>query len=368
MSEKLKIIISGGGTGGHIFPAISIANAVREKNPGAEILFVGAKGRMEMEKVPAAGYPIIGLWISGLQRRLTWKNLLFPFKVISSLIKSSAILRSFRPDVAVGVGGYASGPLIRAAAAKGIPTLIQEQNSYPGITNKMLASKVDRICVAYEGMERFFPASKIILTGNPVRQEIENTAAGREEACKYFSLDPSRKTVLVIGGSLGALSINSAVMNGLQKLHDNGLQMIWQTGNFFYETAAKAVILLEDKGIRAYRFIERMDLAYAAADLIVSRAGAIALSELCIIGKPSIVVPSPYVAEDHQTKNAKALASRDAAIIVSDKDTESQLLSSIVALVTDEQKMKSLGENMTSLAQRNAASAIADIVMKLAKK
>ncbi|MEM9024370.1 MAG: undecaprenyldiphospho-muramoylpentapeptide beta-N-acetylglucosaminyltransferase, partial [Bacteroidota bacterium] len=299
-----KVIISGGGTGGHIFPAIAIANALKTMNSATDILFVGANGRMEMEKVPAAGYPIEGLWISGLQRSLTLKNLSFPLKLISSIWKSRGILKKFRPDVVVGVGGYASGPLLRAATGARIPTLIQEQNSFPGITNKWLGHKVSRICVAYDGMEKFFPKDKLILTGNPVRKEVVSLEGKRARALEHFGLRDDRPIILVVGGSLGARSINLAIRDGLDRITEQGVQLIWQTGKPFFEEAQLAVRDRDGHGIKAYDFITKMDLAYAAADLVISRAGAIAVSELCLTAKPCILVPYPYAAEDHQTKNA----------------------------------------------------------------
>ena len=368
MPENIRIIISGGGTGGHIFPAISIANAIKKKHSGAEILFVGAKGKMEMEKVPQAGYAITGLWISGLQRRITWKNLLFPVKVIASLIKSRKILKKFKPDAVVGVGGFASGPLLRAACSKKIPSVIQEQNSYPGITNKLLASKVDKICVAYPGMEKYFPAEKILVTGNPVRQDIDMLPQKRIRACEYFSLDPAKRTLFVVGGSLGALTLNESIMAGLEKLSQHGLQLIWQTGSGFYDKAAAAIILHEDHGMRAYRFVEKMDLAYAAADIIVSRAGAIAISELCIVGKPAILVPSPWVAEDHQTKNAVALANFHAVKMLRDAEAREKLVPEVLALIDDEDRCARLSSQIARFARKDAADTIADVITGLIKQ
>ncbi|MBC7864832.1 MAG: undecaprenyldiphospho-muramoylpentapeptide beta-N-acetylglucosaminyltransferase [Bacteroidia bacterium] len=305
--KPLKVIISGGGTGGHIFPAVAIANQVKKIVPNAEILFVGALGRMEMEKVPAAGYKIIGLNIAGLQRKLTLSNFSFPFKLISSMIKAKKIIKEFAPDIAVGTGGYASGPTLKAACNKGIPALIQEQNSYPGITNKILSKKVNKICVAYEGMEKFFPKEKIILTGNPVRMDIENTRTKKEEGLKFFGLQPGKKTLLIIGGSLGARTINQSIGAGINKFAEAGIQVLWQTGKNYFETAKQQTSHLKEKGIFAFDFITKMDFAYAVADCVVSRAGASSVSELCIVKMPCILVPSPNVAEDHQTKNAMAL-------------------------------------------------------------
>lgn len=366
--NNIRVILSGGGTGGHIFPAVAIANAIRDVSPTAEILFVGAKGRMEMEKVPASGYAIEGLWISGLQRRLTTDNLLFPFKVVSSLYHARKILKSFKPDVVVGTGGYASGPTLRMASWLGIPTLIQEQNSFPGITNKMLASKADRICVAYPGMEKFFPASKISLTGNPVRNDIEFNSCTKTDALHHFNLKAGNMTLLVVGGSLGAKTINHSVSSGLQRLAESNIQLIWQTGKLFAQEAAKAVARFENKGFTTQAFIKEMDKAYAAADVVVSRAGAIAISELCITGKPAILVPSPNVAEDHQTKNALALSTREAAILVKDSESQSNLIQEIINLTQNPSLQKKLSENISSLAMRNSAGIIAGLVLELASE
>ncbi len=364
--DHIRIILSGGGTGGHIFPAVAVANAVKNIIPEAEVLFVGAQGRMEMEKVPAAGYKIEGLWISGLQRRLTIDNLLFPFKVISSLYNAWKIIKSFKPDVVVGTGGYASGPTLRMAAKLGIPTLIQEQNSFPGITNKMLASKAERICVAYEGMEKYFPASKIRLTGNPVRNDIEFNTVTRREGLNYFGLADDKITLLVVGGSLGARTINQSIHAGLKRIADSGIQLIWQTGKHYALEAAQAVNEYNDKGILTQPFIKEMNMAYAAADIVVSRAGAIAISELCIAGKPSILVPSPNVAEDHQTKNAMALLKRGAAILVKDAEAPKELINSILSLASDKQQKKNLSTNIRTMAMPNAAGLIAKQVFEIA--
>jgi len=361
----MKVIISGGGTGGHIFPAIAIANALREIDKNIEILFVGALGRMEMEKVPAAGYKIEGLWISGLQRELTVKNLLFVVKVIASLRKAKKIIKDFRPDVAVGTGGYASGPLLRVASGMGIPTLIQEQNSFPGITNKILGKRVNKICVAYDGLEKYFRKDKIIMTGNPVRHDILNLEGKREIAMNLLGLDPAKKTLLVIGGSLGARTINESIFVSLEELKRNSIQVIWQTGKGFIEFAEKN-FTKENGWVGA--FITKMDLAYAAADIVVSRAGAISLSELAIVKKPCILVPSPNVAEDHQTKNAMALVQHDAAIMVKDADAKKLLGKEIIALVTNSQLQKKLSANIGKLAFVNAAQVIAREVIKLSNK
>ena len=367
-SENIRVILSGGGTGGHIFPAVAIANAIKAAAPQAEILFVGAKGRMEMEKVPAAGYPIEGLWISGLQRRLTTDNLLFPFKVISSLYKARKIIKSFKPDVVIGTGGYASGPTLRAASGAGIPTLIQEQNSFPGITNKMLAARADIICVAYQGMEKFFPASKIKLTGNPVRSDIEFSNISKSETLTSFGLQEGKTTVLVVGGSLGARTINQTIEAGINTLAEAGIQLIWQTGKNFASRASQALAPHQGKGFITMPFIKEMDKAYAAADIVVSRAGAIAISELCITGKASILVPSPNVAEDHQTKNAMALSTRDAAILVKDPEAATTLVSKIIELAANPAEQLRLSTHISAMAIRNSAQQIAEYAFMLAGK
>ncbi len=363
-----RIIISGGGTGGHIFPAIAIANALKSREPDIDILFIGAKGRMEMEKVPAAGYKIQGLWISGLQRRVTLKNLSFPFKVITSLVMADRILAKFRPDAVVGVGGYASGPTLRIAVRRNIPTLIQEQNSYPGITNKLLGGNVDRICVAYEGMERFFPAGKIILTGNPVRQDII-TPGNKTESLEHFHLEKDKKVVLIIGGSLGSGTINKSVLHHLyhQDEQDN-FQLLWQTGKYHYKLIQSNEKILNRKDIHIHPFIDRMDLAYTAADIIVSRAGAIAISELCIIGKPVILIPSPNVAEDHQTKNAEALVRKSAALILKDNDAVENLFNLLRSLAENDELQDDLSRNIKTMALPDASVVIAEETMKLIRK
>ena len=361
----LKFIVSGGGTGGHIFPAIAIANALKARVPDAEFLFVGAEGRMEMEKVPAAGYKIVGLPISGLQRRLTWENLSFPFKVIRSLLKAKKILKEFRPDAAIGTGGYASGPMLRVASNAGVITLIQEQNSYPGITNKLLAKKVRRICVAYEGMERFFPKEKIVFTGNPVRQDIQNLEGKRPRGHEHFGLEDGKLTLLVIGGSLGARTINESIAAGLEKLHEAGIQVVWQTGKGFFSQAKEAVKKYESGGIKAHDFIQRMDLAYAVADLVVSRAGASSISELCLVHKPAIFVPSPNVAEDHQAKNAQALVNHKAALLVKDGEAREKLIGEVLGLAKDVERRAQMEVKMAALAVQNSADLIAAEVLAL---
>jgi UDP-N-acetylglucosamine--N-acetylmuramyl-(pentapeptide) pyrophosphoryl-undecaprenol N-acetylglucosamine transferase len=359
--RAIKVIISGGGTGGHIFPALAIANALKKLNVENEILFVGAVGKMEMEKVPAAGFKIIGLNIRGFQRKLALSNLLFPFRVIGSVMKAKKIIRDFKPDVAVGVGGYASGPLLWAATSMKVPGIIQEQNSYPGVTNMMLAKRVKKICVAYEGMEKYFPAAKIVMTGNPVRQDIADIAEKRNEAMEFFRLDKSKKTILVLGGSLGARMINESVAAGAEKINAAGLQLIWQTGKGYFEKAKS----FNSENVKVFDFINRMDLAYAAADVVISRAGALSVSELCIAGKPVIFVPSPNVTADHQTKNAKALTEKNAAILVSDKESREKLIDETLTLLKNERKCLLLGENISAFAKHNAARRIGEMIYEM---
>lgn len=364
--KQLKVILSGGGTGGHIFPAIAIANEIKKIVPDSEILFVGALGRMEMEKVPAAGYNIIGLPIAGIQRKFTFSNLKFPFLLIKSILKARSIVKQFKPNVVVGTGGYASGPLLRAAASMGVPALIQEQNSYAGITNKWLSKKAKVICVAYEGMDRFFPKEKIILTGNPVRQDIKDIEQKKQEAQAFFKLNPDKKTLLVVGGSLGAKGINEAIGEGLKQLLDNNIQLIWQTGKVYFEKAKQQTSDFAHANIKAVDFITRMDLAYAVADCVVSRAGAGAVSELCIVKKPAILVPLSTAAEDHQTKNAMALVNKQAAFLVKDAETKTKLVNQTLALMNDVNKQNELMKNISALALHNSASLIANEVLKLA--
>lgn len=368
MKQKNKnIIISGGGTGGHIFPAISIANAIKEIEPETNILFVGALGKIEMEKVPAAGYDIIGLPVAGLQRRLTVKNISFIFKLISSLRKSKKIIKDFKPDVVVGVGGYASGPVLRSANQKRIPTLIQEQNSYAGITNKLLAKKAKKICVAYEGMENYFPKDKIILTGNPVRQDLLEKMGSRDEAIEHFKLDKSKKTILVVGGSLGARTINQSIIKDIDKLGNSDYQLLWQTGKYYFEDAKKVADEAGYKNIKVLDFIKRMDMAYSVADVIISRAGAGTISELCLVGKPVVLVPSPNVAEDHQTKNAMALVNKDAAFMIKDVEAREKLIHEVIELVGNKDQISKLSENIKKLALKDSAKIIAQEVLKLVK-
>jgi UDP-N-acetylglucosamine--N-acetylmuramyl-(pentapeptide) pyrophosphoryl-undecaprenol N-acetylglucosamine transferase len=364
--KPLKLIFSGGGTGGHIFPAIAIANAVKMLVPHAEIVFVGAIGRMEMEKVPAAGFKIEGIPIAGLQRKFSWSNLKLPFLILCSLLKTRRILNDFRPHAVIGTGGYASGPLLRSAVSKKIPVLIQEQNSYAGITNRILAKHASKICVAYEGMQTYFPKEKLLLTGNPVRPEVVAIEGKRQEAIHYFKLQENKKTVLVIGGSLGAKAINETVGAQLTIFPKHNVQIIWQCGKVYFETAKHQIQAVLHEGVCLMEFITRMDLAYACADVVISRAGAGAISELCLVGKPSILVPLPTAAEDHQTKNAMALVSKSAALLVTDKDCEAKLISECLALLADENKQAELSKHIATLAQRDSALRIAKEVLTLA--
>jgi UDP-N-acetylglucosamine--N-acetylmuramyl-(pentapeptide) pyrophosphoryl-undecaprenol N-acetylglucosamine transferase len=367
-NSAVRVIISGGGTGGHIFPAIAIANAIKRLRPDAEILFVGASGKMEMEKVPTAGYRIIGLNISGIERSLSPKNLMFPFKLAGSLTQSMGIIRNFRPDAVVGVGGFASGPVMLAATVRGIPTIIQEQNSYAGITNKVLGRRAKRICVAYPDMGRFFPSNRIVLTGNPVRQDILNMAGKREAGLATFNLDTTKKTLLVIGGSLGARSINQSVEAHLDTFIKADVQVVWQTGKLFLDQATKAVEAKGAKNIRVQAFITTMDQAYAVADVVLSRAGASSISELCIVGKPAVLVPFPFAAEDHQTKNAMALVQRNAAILVPDGKAMEQACNKALDLLIDEGKRNELMANIKELALPNADTQIANEILNLIRK
>ena len=363
--ESKRIIISGGGTGGHIFPAIAIANALKKLDPATEILFVGALGRMEMEKVPAAGYKIIGLDIQGIQRGSIVKNLQFPIKLIGSLRKALKIIKDFKPNAVVGVGGYASGPLLYAASIKGIPYLIQEQNSYAGITNKWLGKKATKICVAYDGMDKFFPAENIIKTGNPIRKESVDIAGKKLQALELLKLSNDKKTILVTGGSLGARTLNNSVMAGLDKIIAADVQIIWQTGKFYYKSIIEKLGENYNPNICIMEFVNRMDLAYAAADIIISRAGAGTIAELCVVKKPVILVPSPNVAEDHQTKNALALVHDNAAIFIADRDAEAKLIYRAIELLNDTDKRKTLSNNIGKLALPNADEVIAKEVMKI---
>jgi len=362
--KNIKVIISGGGSGGHIFPAIAIAQSLQKIHPSIELLFVGADGRMEMQKIPEAGYKIEGLWISGLQRKLSIDNLSFPFKVISSLLKSRKIINKFKPDLAIGVGGYASGPLLQAASWCGIPSLIQEQNSYPGITNKILSKTVQKICIAYDGLEKFFPKEKLVRTGNRVRAAITESTFDRDEGIKEFDLNADRKTIFVTGGSLGARGINEGVKACLEMIKKNDIQLIWQTGKFYFEEI-KEIIGEQEENIKIMPFVKRMDLAYAAADVIIARAGALTIAELCIAGKPVIFMPSPNVTEDHQTHNALALVKKDAALMMKDTEAKQQLSTLVFSLLEDIILQEKLKTNIKSLSVTNAADIIAKEALAL---
>jgi UDP-N-acetylglucosamine--N-acetylmuramyl-(pentapeptide) pyrophosphoryl-undecaprenol N-acetylglucosamine transferase len=359
--KKPRFIISGGGTGGHIYPAIAIANELKSRYPEAEFLFVGAKDKMEMQKVPQEGYAIKGLWIAGIQRKLTLDNAMFPLKLTSSLLNSFKIIKNFKPDVVIGTGGFASGAVLKVASMLGIPTVIQEQNSYPGITNKLLAKKANKICVAYENLESFFPKDKMILTGNPVRQDLINEAS-KSEAVTYFKLDTNKKTLLVLGGSLGARRINQLIEKELHFLLSQNIQIIWQCGKLYLNDYSK---YNEKDNVQVVAFIDRMDLVYAAADVVISRSGASSVSELCIVGKPTIFIPSPNVAEDHQTKNAKAISDKNGAILIKESELETQFETIFSDLISNESKQLELSQNIKKLALPNATKQIADEIMKL---
>ncbi len=360
VNKKYKVVISGGGTGGHIYPAVAVAQGLQRKLPLVEILFVGAEDRMEMEKVPKAGYKIIGLWISGFQRSLSPKNLLFPFKVISSVIKSLSIIKAFKPDVAIGFGGYASGAMLYAATIKKLPTVIHEQNSYAGITNKILKNRVDTICVAYDNMNKFFPERKLVKTGNPIRQDLMQVDGLRAEAFTHFNLSPNLKTVLVIGGSLGARTINQSILSNLNKFSENNVQLLWQTGKNFAEANQ-----VSQTGVNVQQFIYEMNLAYAIADVVISRAGALSIAELAQVKKPVILVPSPNVAEDHQTKNAMALVEREAAILIKDIDAKQILVNECIALVKNEAKQVQLKNNIATFSMPDAADRIVTEILRV---
>lgn len=359
--KKPRFIISGGGTGGHIYPAVAIANELKSRFPEAEFLFVGAKDKMEMQKVPQAGYAIKGLWISGIQRKLTLDNAMFPFKLVSSMWNSFRIIKSFKPDVVIGTGGFASGAVLKLASLLNIPTVIQEQNSYPGITNKLLAKKANKICVAYENLERFFPKDKMILTGNPVRQDLINEAS-KSEAIAYFKLDANKKTLLVLGGSLGARRINQLIEKELDFLLSQNIQIIWQCGKLYLNDYSK---YNEKDNVQVVAFIDRMDLVYAAADVVISRSGASSVSELCIVGKPTIFIPSPNVAEDHQTKNAKAISDKNGAILIRESELETQFENVFSDLISNQSKQSELSQNIKKLAKPNATKDIVEEIMKL---
>lgn len=362
-TPKRRFLISGGGTGGHIFPAVSIANALRQLQPDCEILFVGALGRMEMERVPAAGYKIVGLPVRGFDRKNLFKNIVVIYDLLRSQHMVRKTIKEFRPDIAIGVGGYASGAALNVAHKMGIPTLLQEQNSFAGVTNKLLASGASKICVAYEGMEKFFPSEKIILTGNPIRQNLLEIAPKAPEAYAHFKLNPNKKTLLIIGGSLGARTINQSMIRHLPDLSHIDIQIIWQTGKYYYNQAKKAADNVPNSNLITTDFVSRMDYAYSIADLVISRAGASSISELCLLGKPSILVPSPNVAEDHQTHNAMALVNKDAAILVKDADAESTLVETATKLIVQDNKLKTLSENILKLAQHDSAKRIAQEVL-----
>jgi UDP-N-acetylglucosamine--N-acetylmuramyl-(pentapeptide) pyrophosphoryl-undecaprenol N-acetylglucosamine transferase len=361
--EKLKFILSGGGTGGHIYPAVAIANELKSRFPDAEFLFVGAKDKMEMQKVPQAGYKIEGLWIAGLQRKLTLQNAMFPFKLIDSLWKSRTIIKKFKPNVVIGTGGFASGPLLQMANILGIPTVIQEQNSYPGITNKLLSKKANTICVAYENLERFFPKEKMILTGNPVRQDLIDIESKKAEALHYFNLDANKKTLLVLGGSLGARRVNQLIEKELKNFANLDVQIIWQCGKLYFDEYKK----YNSNNVQVLAFIDRMDLVYAAADIVISRAGASSVSELCIVGKPVIFIPSPNVAEDHQTKNAKSIVDKKGALLLKESELDSEFSIVFEALLKDVEKQGQLSKNIKHLALPNATKQIVDEIVKLIK-
>ena len=359
------MIISGGGTGGHIFPALAIANTFKERHPDAEILFVGAKGKMEMVRVPEAGYKIIGLWISGLQRKLTLSNLMFPFKLIVSYFNARRIVKQFKPDVVIGTGGYASGPIMLAATHYKIPSLIQEQNSYAGLTNTRVADRVQRVCVAYSGMDKYFPKEKVVITGNPVRKDILNLESKREIGLNQYGFDGNEKTLLILGGSLGARTINESVVAGIDKLIDARVQVIWQTGTMYFESVKAQVADKDLRKIRIHDFVKQMDLAYASADVVVARAGALSISELCLAKCPSILVPSPNVAEDHQTQNAMALVNEHAAVMIKDVDAKKNLVNDALTLLYDVPQCKKLSENISRLGKPNAAVDIVEEIEKL---
>ena len=362
-----RVVISGGGTGGHIFPAVAIADEIKKRNPSVEILFVGANGKMEMEKVPAVGYKIVGLDIVGFQRKFTFSNFSLPFKIVKSLMNARSILKEFKPQVVIGVGGFASGPTLQAATYLNIPTLVQEQNSFPGKTNKILSKKVTKICTAYEGLDKFFPKDKIIETGNPVRFEMVQIDGKRDEAFQFYNLDSSKKTILIIGGSLGARTLNESVIPFISELQNQNIQLLWQCGSYYYDLLKEQIDKIDMDGINMLKFINRMDLAYALADVVISRAGAISVSELCLIQKPTILVPSPNVAEDHQTKNAMALVSKNAALLVKDSESKSKLIPTVIDLLDNENQQEELKVAISKLGKPNATSTIVDEIEKIVK-
>ena len=361
--KKLRVIVSGGGTGGHIFPAVSIANEIRERFPETEILFVGALGKMEMERVPAAGYRIVGLPVVGFPRKPSLKMLSFFWKLFQSMRLAKKVIADFKPDVAIGVGGFASGPVLKAAVRKGVPAVLQEQNSYAGVTNKLLSSKVNKICVAYPNMERYFPAEKIVVTGNPIRKNLIEGIVNKAEAYEYFKLDAEKPMVLLVGGSLGARTLNESVMANLELIRKSDAQVVWQTGSYYYQEMLERLGDNCPKNLQTMEFVSRMDLAYAVADVVISRAGAGTISELCLWGKPTVLVPSPNVAEDHQTKNALALVDNQAALLIKDADSKEQLWPETFKLLNDKMKLNSLSENIKKLAKPNAAKEIVDVIL-----
>ena len=365
--QKLRVIISGGGTGGHIFPAVAIANYITKNIPDSDILFIGARGRMEMEKVPAAGYKIVGLPISGFQRSWKWENLLLPIKILRSFYRAANVIRTYKPDVVVGFGGFASGPVLYVSSLLGKPTIIQEQNSYAGVTNKILSRKAKAICVAYDGMEKFLPNSKVKLTGNPVRKDLTDLKATREEGLQFFGLDPKRKTILVIGGSLGSLTLNDSVRNFISGIRHSDVQVIWQTGRGYFNKAKTAAADVSER-VKVFDFINRMDLAYASADLVISRAGALSIAELTVVGKATVLVPSPNVAEDHQTKNAMALVNKNAAALVKDNEARQALFPTALQLLKDEAKLNDLRANISAMAIRDADARITKEILQHVKK
>jgi UDP-N-acetylglucosamine--N-acetylmuramyl-(pentapeptide) pyrophosphoryl-undecaprenol N-acetylglucosamine transferase len=362
--KKYKFILSGGGTGGHIYPAVAIANELKLRFPDCEILFVGAQDKMEMQKVPQAGYAIEGLWIAGIQRKLTLQNMMFPLKLVSSLWKSRKIIKKFKPDAVIGTGGFASGPLLQVANSNNIPTVIQEQNSYPGITNKILSKKANAICVAYENLERFFPKDKMVFTGNPVRQDLLDSDSKTQEGISYFKLDANKKTLLILGGSLGARRVNQLIEKELDFLLASGVQVFWQCGKLYFEEYKK---YNDKENVQVVSFIDRMDLIYAAADFVISRAGASSVSELCLVGKPTIFIPSPNVAEDHQTKNAKAIVDKKGAILIKENELEDQFETTFSDLISNENLQNELSQNIKSLAKPNATKDIVEEIIKLIK-
>ncbi len=360
--KKYKFILSGGGTGGHIYPAVAIANELKLRFPDCEILFVGAQDKMEMQKVPQAGYTIEGLWIAGLQRKLTLQNMMFPFKLVSSLCKSRKIIKKFKPDAVIGTGGFASGPLLQVANSNNIPTVIQEQNSYPGITNKILSKKANAICVAYENLERFFPKDKIVFTGNPVRQDLLDSDSKTQEGITHFKLDDNKRTLLILGGSLGARRVNQLIEKELDFLLASGIQVFWQCGKLYFEEYKK---YNDKENVQVVAFIDRMDLIYAAADFVISRAGASSVSELCLVGKPTIFIPSPNVAEDHQTKNAKAIVDKKGAILLKESELDDKFETTFSELISNESHQKELSQNIKKLAKPNATKDIVEQIIKL---